>query len=172
MENKELLKQFEEFLLENEKANSSKTSNTKEEYKLTMEQTIWINTILFVIASLVFKYITDNFSFFQDFSLFSYLSLTLSIPLLIWRICDVFIFKQFDLFKGFEENPIAKAIFALGFFIFMGLSILATSGTVIFKPNTAETETRTETIIEYPKSNNSRDFRADSISFNPSTKEY
>lgn len=169
MENKELLKEFEIFL---ESKKPPKEEKKVIEAKLTLKQTIWLNSILLFIVSLFFKYITDNFEFFREFSLFSWLMLSISVPLLIWLVCDEFIFKEFNTFKGFEENPIAKAIFLLGFFVYMGLVVLATSGTIVFKPNAIETETRTEQIIESSRHNNSsKEIRPDSTQYDTSTKE-
>lgn len=170
MENKQLLKEFEEFLETKKKAVVEEKPFI--EKQLTMSQTIWINLVLFVIVSFFFDFLTKNIDFLRELSLFSWLMLSVSIPLLIWRVCDVFIFKEFDLFKGFEENPIAKSIFALAFFIYLGLVVLATSGTIVFKPNAIETETRTEQIIESPRHNNSsKEVRPDTTGYDTSTKE-
>lgn len=175
MENKEeeLLQEFLDF-----KKSKTKNQNDKHNSKqieLTVRQTIWLNSFLFFIFSLFAYYITNKFEYFAEFTLFSYLMLSVSVSILIWLAIDEFIFKEFNTFKGFEDNPIAKAIFALGSFVFMGLVVLATSGTIVFRPNVIETEPKPSTEIRHEQKSNQTATKSkvgyDSTQLDTSTKE-
>ena len=174
MENREQL--FDKFL-EYEKSNSKKDDkHNSKKIELTVKQTIWLNAVLFFLFSLFAYYITNKYAFFAEFTLFSYLMLCVSVSILIWLAVDEFIFKEFNTFKGFEDNPIAKAIFALGYFVFMGLVVLATSGTIVFRPNVIETESnKPSTEIRHEQKANQTATKSqngyDSTQFDSSTKE-
>lgn len=170
---------FEEFM-EYEKSKNAPKQSPKKDFEFTLNQLNWINLILMLVSAFVFEYFTNNFEFLNSYSLFSYLFECVVIGVIIVRLIDEFAFKEIDTFSNWNENPIAKSIYISAITISISIIILATSGTVIFKPNTKETETNNQSnstqVIEkhyYQENETSSQAKTglDSIRFSPSTKE-
>lgn len=175
MENKEqeLLQEFLDF-----KKSKTKNENDKHNSKqieLTVRQTNWLNLLIMLLFSFLSEYMTNNISFLQSYSLFSYLFECVIIGIIILRLIDEFAFKEIDTFAGWNESPTAKSIYISAVTISIAIIILATSGTIVFKPNVIETETKPTTEIRHEqKPTQSRQQSQngyDSIEFNTSTKE-
>lgn len=174
-ENREKL--FEKFL-EYENSNSKKDDkHNSKKIELTVRQTNWLNLLIMLLCSFLSEYMTNNISFLQSYSLFSYLFECVIIGIIILRLIDEFAFKEIDTFANWNESPIAKSIYISAVTISIAIIILATSGTIVFRPNVIETETNTKPSTEIRheqkqiQSSQQSKNGYDSIEFNSSTKE-
>jgi hypothetical protein len=167
---------FDEFL-EFEKSKNAEKEKSNKDFQFSTMQLNWINLLAMLIMSFVFEYITNNYEYFNSYSLFSYLYQCTVIGVIIVRLIDEFAFKEIDTFANWNESPIAKSIYISAVTLSIAIIILATSGTVIFKPNTKETESSNQSnqtqVIEkhYYGNETSAKSRLDTIKFSTSTKE-
>lgn len=175
MENREQL--FDKFL-EYEKSNSKKNDkHNSKKIELTVRQTNWLNLMIMFLSGFVLEYMTNNISFLQSYTLFSYLFECVIIGIIILRLIDEFAFKEIDTFAGWNESPTAKSIYISAITISIAIIILATSGTIVFKPNAIETESisKPSSEIRYEQKSNQTATKSkvgyDSTQFDTSNKE-
>jgi len=84
-----------------------------------------------ISANLITKYYEP----FIDYSIFAFIILIIATADTIHYLRDKYYAPEFDTFKGFENNPIAKSLWLISTSIIISASIIAGAGAITFTNN-------------------------------------